>query len=87
MPLTHVWSKGQVTIPAEFRKRLHLEENTPLTVVLLGEALVMVPFRTEGTKLAKRFEKEMKKKKISFDDLLSDLKELRKKTNKERYGL
>lgn len=87
MALTHVWSKGQVTIPAEFRKRLHLEENTPMTVVLLGEALVMVPFKTEGTKLAKKFEKEMKRKDMSFDELLSDLKRLRKKVNKERYGL
>lgn len=87
MALTHVWSKGQVTIPIEFRKRLHLEDNSPLSVVMLGDALVMVPFRTEGTKLAKKFEKEMKKKNLSFDDLLSDLKEIRKKTNKERHGL
>ena len=54
---------------------------------MLGEALVMVPFKTEGTKLAKKFEKEMKKQNISFEDLLSDLKEIRKKTNKEKYGL
>lgn len=87
MALTHVWSKGQVTIPVEFRKRLHLEDNTPLSIVVLGEALVMVPFRTEGGQLAKKFEKEMKKRNMSFDDLLSDLKEIRKKTNKEKYGL
>lgn len=87
MALTHVWSKGQVTIPVEFRKRLHLEDNTPLSVVMVGDALVMVPFRTEGTRLAKKFEKEMKKKNLSFDDLLEDLKGIRKKTNKEKYGL
>lgn len=87
MALTHVWSKGQVTIPVEFRKRLHLENNTPLTVVMLGEALVMVPFKAEGTPLAKKFEKEMKKKHLSFDDLLSDLKAIRKKTNKEKFEL
>lgn len=87
MALTHVWSKGQVTIPIEFRKRLQLEDNTPLSIVMLGEALVMVPFKTEGTRLAKKFEKEMKKRNLSFDDLLSDLKEIRKKTNKEKYGL
>jgi len=87
MALAHVWSKGQVTIPAEFRKRLHLEDNTPLSVVMLGEALVMVPFKTEGAKLAKKFENEIKKRNISFDDLLSDLKAIRRKTNKEKYGL
>ena len=87
MALTHVWSKGQVTIPVEFRKRLHLEDNTPLSIVMVGEALVMVPFRAEGTKLAKKFEKEMKKRSLSFDELLADLKEIRKKTNKEKYGL
>lgn len=87
MALTHVWPKGQVTIPIEFRKRLHLEDNAPLSIVILGEALVLVPFRTEGTKLAKKFEKEMKKKNLSFDDLLADLKEIRKKTNKEKLGL
>ena len=87
MSLARVWSKGQVTIPSEFRKRLHLEVNTPLNMVMLGEALVMVPFKTEGVKLARKFEKEMKKRRISFDDLLSDLKRLRKKTNQENYGL
>jgi len=87
MALTHVWSKGQITIPVEFRKRLHLEDNTPLSVVMLGEALVLVPFRTEGANLAKKFEKAMKKKGLSFEDLLSDLKDIRKKTNREKYGL
>ena len=87
MALTHVWSKGQVTIPVEFRKRLHLEDNTPLSVVMVGEALVLVPYKTEGAKLAKKFEKEMKKQNLSFEDLLSDLKEIRKKANKEKYGL
>ncbi len=87
MALTHVWSKGQVTIPVEFRKRHRLEDNTPLSVVMVGEALVLVPYKTEGAKLAKKFEKEMKKQNLSFEDLLSDLKDIRKKTNKEKYGL
>ena len=87
MALTRVWSKGQVTIPAPFRKQLHLEDNSPLNILMIGGTLVLIPYKTQGTKLAGKFEKEMEKNHISFDDLLEGLRKTRKEVNQERYGV
>ena len=86
MSLTHVWSKGQVTIPSEFRKHLHLEENTPIHILMIGESVVITPHKIKGDSIAKKFQKEMKQKHIRFKDLIADLKYLRRQTNKDLYG-
>lgn len=87
MSLTRVWSKGQVTIPAQFREQLHLEENMLINVAIIGGTLILTPQKMDGEKLAKKFEKEMKRKDISLNDLLKDLKAVRKEHNKEKYGI
>ena len=86
MGMTHVWSKGQVTIPARFRRELHLEESTPLKVLRIGQSLVLA---RQGMldAVSKKFEREAKKKNISLEDLLRDLKKTRREINKENYGV
>jgi AbrB family looped-hinge helix DNA binding protein len=86
MGMTHVWSKGQVTIPARFRRELHLEESTPLKVLRIGQSLVLA---RQGMldAVSKKFEREAKKKDISLEDLLKDLKKTRREINKEKYGI
>jgi bifunctional DNA-binding transcriptional regulator/antitoxin component of YhaV-PrlF toxin-antitoxin module len=86
MPLTRIWSKGQVTIPAQYRAMLHLEENMMLNTALIGETIVLSPHHIQGEKLAKKFEKEMKKKDLSLNDLLTDLRAIRHDHTKEKYG-
>ncbi len=86
MGMTHVWSKGQVTIPARFRRELHLEESTPLKVLRIGQSLVLA---RQGMldAVSKKFEREAKKKNISLEDLFKDLKKTRREINKEKYGV
>lgn len=86
MGMTHVWSKGQVTIPARFRRELHLEESTPLKVLRIGQSLVLA---RQGMldAVSKKFEREAKKKDISLEDLLKDLKKTRREINKGKYGI
>lgn len=86
MGMTHVWSKGQVTIPARFRRELHLEESTPLKVLRIGQSLVLA---RQGMldAVSKKFEREAKKKDITLEDLLKDLKKTRREINKEKYGV
>ena len=43
MPLTKVKPKGQVTIPAEIRERLALEEGDPLEVTVEDGRIVLTP--------------------------------------------
>jgi AbrB family looped-hinge helix DNA binding protein len=86
MSIVKLRERGQLTIPSKYRKDLNLEENDALNVIKVGDVLILTSKRMAGDKLTKEFEKTMKKKGISLDDLLDDLKEQRKKYNKETYG-
>ncbi|MEK6814148.1 MAG: AbrB/MazE/SpoVT family DNA-binding domain-containing protein [Nitrospirota bacterium] len=86
MPTVKVLARGQLTIPAALRKELHLEEETSLNVVKVGDALILTAKRLTGDRLAKKAEKEMKRAGLSLDDLLKDLEKQRERYVRERYG-
>ncbi|MDF0644563.1 MAG: AbrB/MazE/SpoVT family DNA-binding domain-containing protein [Nitrospira sp.] len=86
MALVKVWGKGQLTIPASIRKELNLKEETPLTLVKVGNVILMTPKVLEIDALAKQARKEMKKAGLSIEEILADLDRERDRYNKERYG-
>lgn len=86
MPVVKVWGRGQLTIPASLRKELHLDEETTLNVVKVGEALILTPKKIVGDALAKKAQREMKKAGLTLEDLLKDLERQRERYNRERYG-
>ena len=86
MPTVKVWGRGQLTIPASIRKELRLEEDVSLTVVKVGEVLLLTPWPLIGDEDAKKVARAMKKTGLKLDDLLADLKEQRERYNRERNG-
>lgn len=86
MAVVKVWGRGQLTIPASLRKELHLNEETTLSIVKVGDALVLTPKKLTSDKLAKKAEKELKKSRLSLNDLLKDLEKQRSRYYKETYG-
>lgn len=86
MALVKVWGKGQLTIPASIRKELNLKEETPLTLVKVGNVILMTPKVLEIDALAKKARKEMKKSGLAIEEILADLDRERDRYNKERYG-
>ena len=86
MALVKVWGKGQLTIPASIRKELNLKEETPLTLVKVGNVILMTPKVLQVDALAKKARKEMKKAGLKVDDILDDLDLQRDRYNKDRYG-
>lgn len=86
MSTTKIWGRGQLTIPASLRKELGLKEDSVVNLVKVGDSLLLVPQPLEGDRLANNFSKAMKKKNITLEDLLSDLKKVRKNYVKEHYG-
>jgi bifunctional DNA-binding transcriptional regulator/antitoxin component of YhaV-PrlF toxin-antitoxin module len=86
MAVVKVWGRGQLTIPASLRKELRLDEETTLSVVKAGEALVLTPKKLIGDAVAKKAAREMKKAGLTLDDLLRDLEKQRRRYNRERYG-
>jgi AbrB family looped-hinge helix DNA binding protein len=86
MALVKVWGKGQLTIPASIRKELNLKEETPLTLVKVGNVILMTPKVLQVDALAKKARKEVKKAGLTVDDVLTDLDRQRERYNKDRYG-
>ncbi|MGH7166607.1 MAG: AbrB/MazE/SpoVT family DNA-binding domain-containing protein [Nitrospiraceae bacterium] len=86
MPTVKVWGRGQLTIPASIRKELNLEEETTLTIVKVGDVLLLTPRKLLGDAVAKKAARAMKKAGLRLDDLLADLKKQRERYNAERYG-
>lgn len=87
MATTKLWGRGQLTIPAALRKELRLEEETTLSIVKVGDSLLLTPRKLVGNRLAQAAQKEMKKAGLSLDDLLKDLEKQRARYNRERYGI
>jgi AbrB family looped-hinge helix DNA binding protein len=86
MPSVKVRSRGQVTIPASIRKELDLGDDATLSVVKVGDVLVLTPRKLVGDMVAKKAARAMKKAGLRLEDLLTDLDKQRDRYNRERYG-
>jgi AbrB family looped-hinge helix DNA binding protein len=86
MPSVKVRERGQVTIPASIRKELDLGDDATLSVVKVGDVLVLTPRKLIGDAVAKKAARAMKKAGLRLEDLLTDLDKQRDRYNRERYG-
>ena len=70
--------RGQVTIPSSVRENLAASEGDILTLLQLGELLILVPQKPRVPALQTRFTEEMAKAGVSLADLLEGVAEERK---------
>ena len=52
-----LWGRGQLTIPKEVREALKMDEETQLSVFVVGQCLMLTPKRLTRASLAKNVEK------------------------------
>jgi bifunctional DNA-binding transcriptional regulator/antitoxin component of YhaV-PrlF toxin-antitoxin module len=86
MPTVKVRGRGQLTIPASLRKDLNLDDDAALTVVKVGDVLLLTPRKLIGDAVAKKAARAMKQAGVKLDDLLADLGKQRERYTQERYG-
>ena len=86
MPTVRIRERGQVTIPSSFRKDLGLGENDTLNMVKIDEMLILTPRKPFGDAVAKKVESAMKRKGMTLDDLLGNLKDQRRKYSREAHA-
>ncbi len=86
MPTVKVRGRGQLTIPASLRKDLNLDDDAALTVVKVGDVLLLTPRKLIGDAVAKKASRAMKQAGVKLDDLLADLGKQRERYNRQRYG-
>ncbi len=77
--IIQIRKKGSVTIPMEIRKRYHLDEGDPLTLIDLGEGFFLSPKRSVLPKLAAEIENLRKRNNISLEELIQGVMKERNK--------
>ena len=82
-----LWGRGQLTIPKEVRQALKLEDESQMSIFLVGRCLVLTPKRLLRSSLARDVQRSMKAEKIGLGDLLDTLKKQRQRYNKENYAV
>ena len=76
--VTRMREKGQVTIPMSIREALHLSKDSILSVAKVGNGILMTPGPSKFEAFANKFSKEAEEKGITLDELLKDLRKIRK---------
>ena len=87
MSSVKIGNRGQLTIPSEYRKELGIEKGDVINVMKVGEVLVLTRKQVIGVTIAVKMEYVMKKKGLTLQDLVSNLKEQRRKYNRETKKL
>lgn len=83
---TEIRSRGQVTIPKKIRDMSHLEEGQIVSIIPLGDAVVITPKRLELDEARRQIRRILKAASGSAEDVIAALKKEREELYKELYG-
>lgn len=84
--VAEIKSRGQLTIPKKIREMIHLDEGQLVSIIPIGESIIVTTKRLELDEARRQIKRIMKAAGISFEELLSGLKEERENLFKETYG-
>ncbi len=79
-------SRGQVTIPKKIRVTSHLEEGQVVSIIPVGDSVIITPKRLELEEARREVKKILKASGLSLEDLVAGLEEEREKLYRETYG-
>jgi AbrB family looped-hinge helix DNA binding protein len=86
-PITaEIKSRGQLTIPKKIRVMSRLEEGQIVSIIPVGDSVIITPKRLELEDARREIRRIMKEAGISPEDLLAGLQEEREKLFEETYG-
>jgi AbrB family looped-hinge helix DNA binding protein len=83
---TAIKARGQLTIPKKIREMKHLEEGQTVSLIPLGDAVIIAPQRLELDEARRRINRILKDTGVQADDLLTGLVKEREALYRERYG-
>ena len=82
-----IQQKGQVTIPAEIRKKLKLKKGDLVTFIETGDAIVILPAEVIVSVGLDEIGRALKAKGLTLDKLTERGREIRADLIKDEYGL
>ena len=84
--IAEIKSRGQLTIPKKIRESSHLEEGQVVSIIPLGDSVVITPKRLELDEARRQIRRIMKASGLSEKELLKGLEEERESLYRETYG-
>lgn len=83
---SHIRERGQLTIPKEVRERGALYDGEAVTIIPIGDSILVTPKKLGLEEARREIRKIMKDAGMTLDELREGLKEERAKLFEETYG-
>lgn len=85
--LVRVQEKGQVTLPAELRRKLGLKKGDLVAVVETEDGVLIAPQHVIAMKALDRIGQVLREKGLTLEELIASGREIRGQMVKEKYGV
>jgi AbrB family looped-hinge helix DNA binding protein len=79
-------ARGQLTIPKKIRETSHIDEGDVVSILPVGDSLIITPKRLELDEARRQLKKLLKASSLTIEELIEGLKEERSNLFKETYG-
>ena len=83
--ITEIKSRGQLTIPKKIRIKSHLEEGQVVSIIPVGDSVIITPRRLELEEARREIRRILKASGLSAEDLMAGLQTEREKLYQEAY--
>lgn len=84
--VAEIKARGQLTIPKKIRETSHIEEGAVVSILPVGDSLIITPKRLELDEARRQLKKLLKASSLTIEELIEGLKEERGDLFKETYG-
>lgn len=84
--VAEIKARGQLTIPKKIREMSHMEEGSVVSILPVGNSLIITPKRMELDEARKQFRKLVKASGLTLEELVEGLKEERGRLFEETYS-
>jgi AbrB family looped-hinge helix DNA binding protein len=84
--VAEIKARGQLTIPKKIREAGHLDEGQVVTIIPVGDSIIITPKRLEFDEARREIKKILKASGLTVENLLSGLKREREVLYRDTYG-
>ena len=84
--IAEIKSRGQLTIPKKIREMSHWEEGQVVSIIPVGDSIIITTKRLELDEARRELRKIIKASGLSAEDLIAGIKEERERLYQETYG-
>lgn len=81
-----VLPNGALPFPEVVRKSLGVKRGSPLSLLKIGEVVIFIPQKSVLDSAVENIEKLMKEAGVTYADVMSELRQVRKRLVRRRYG-